>query len=70
VPLIAVATLGHSSRIAACGLLTLLALAGLGGLGAQLGGAPVARAVARVVFWGSIAMGVTSGVGALVGTAV
>ncbi|MGN6557379.1 MAG: VIT1/CCC1 transporter family protein, partial [Solirubrobacterales bacterium] len=35
-----------------------------------LGGAPVPRAVLRVVFWGATAMAVTAGVGALVGTAV
>jgi VIT1/CCC1 family predicted Fe2+/Mn2+ transporter len=70
VPLIAIALFGHSSRIAACVVVTLLALAGLGGLGARLGGAPVGRAVARVVFWGATAMAVTSAIGALVGTAV
>ena len=70
VPLIAIAVFGHSSRIAARVVVTLLALAGLGGLGARLGGAPVGRAVARVVFWGAIAMAVTSAIGALVGTAV
>lgn len=70
VPLIAVAAFGHSSRVAACVAVTLLALAGLGALGARLGGAPVGRAVARVVFWGATAMAVTSGIGALVGTAV
>ena len=44
---------------------TLVFLAGLGALGALAGGAPMARAALRVTFWGAIAMGLTSAVGAL-----
>jgi VIT1/CCC1 family predicted Fe2+/Mn2+ transporter len=69
-PLLAIGVFGSSSRIVACILVTLLALIGLGALGARLGGAPVPRAVLRVVFWGATAMAVTAAVGALVGTAV
>lgn len=69
-PLLAISLFGSSSRVAACIVVTLLALVGLGALGARLGGAPVPRAVLRVVFWGATAMAVTAGVGALVGTAV
>lgn len=69
-PLLAIGVFGSSSRVVACILVTLLALTGLGALGARLGGAPVPRAVLRVVFWGATAMAVTAGVGALVGTAV
>jgi VIT1/CCC1 family predicted Fe2+/Mn2+ transporter len=69
-PLLAIGVFGSSSRVVACILVTLLALIGLGALGARLGGAPVPRAVLRVVFWGATAMAVTAGVGALVGTAV
>ncbi|MGN6662983.1 MAG: VIT1/CCC1 transporter family protein [Solirubrobacterales bacterium] len=69
-PLLAIGIFGSSSRVVACIVVTLLALAGLGALGARLGGAPVPRAVLRVVFWGATAMAVTAGVGALVGTAV
>ena len=69
-PLLAIGFFGSSIRVAACILVTLLALIGLGALGARLGGAPVPRAVLRVVFWGATAMAVTAGVGALVGTAV
>jgi vacuolar iron transporter family protein len=46
--------------------LTLLAL--LGGLAARAGGAPVAKGAIRVLFWGSLAMGLTTGVGALFGS--
>lgn len=69
-PLLAIGVFGSSSRVIACILVTLLALIGLGALGARLGGAPVPRAVLRVVFWGATAMAVTAGVGALVGTVV
>ena len=48
--------------------MTLIALALLGDLGARLGGAPRRRATVRVVAWGAVAMAVTSGIGALVGT--
>src|SRR5690606_29065706 len=47
----------------------LLGLALLGALGAKAGGAPVSRSVARVVFWGALAMAITAGVGRLFGVA-
>jgi VIT1/CCC1 family predicted Fe2+/Mn2+ transporter len=49
---------------------SLLALAVLGWLGAKTGGANVLKPVLRVTFWGALAMAVTFGIGALVGTAV
>ena len=49
---------------------TLVFLAGLGTLGALVGGAPMARAAVRVTFWGALAMGLTAAVGALFGTIV
>ncbi len=49
---------------------SLVFLAVLGALGAKVGGAPVARATARVTFWGVLAMAVTAGIGSLVGKAV
>ena len=47
-----------------------LFLAALGWLGAFAGGAAPARPVARVIFWGALAMAITAGIGRLVGTAV
>jgi VIT1/CCC1 family predicted Fe2+/Mn2+ transporter len=47
----------------------LLGLALLGALGARAGGAPIGRSVARVVFWGALAMAITAGVGRLFGVA-
>ena len=44
-------------------------LALLGGVGARAGGAPIWKAVARVTFWGAMAMALTAGVGALFGVA-
>jgi VIT1/CCC1 family predicted Fe2+/Mn2+ transporter len=46
---------------------TLLALGGLGALGAKAGGAPKLRAALRVLVWGVLAMAATSAIGALVG---
>ncbi len=47
----------------------LVGLALLGALGARAGGAPIARSVTRVVFWGALAMAITAGVGRMFGVA-
>ncbi len=47
---------------------SLLFLAILGGLAAQVGGAGVAIGAMRVTFWGALAMAATVGVGAVFGT--
>jgi VIT1/CCC1 family predicted Fe2+/Mn2+ transporter len=47
---------------------SLLFLALLGGLAARAGGASVVPGAVRVTFWGALAMGITTGVGALFGT--
>ncbi len=44
-------------------------LALLGGISARTGGAPVAKAVVRVTFWGMLALAVTAGIGLLFGVA-
>lgn len=44
-------------------------LALLGGVGARAGGAPIWKAMARVTFWGAMAMALTAGVGAIFGVA-
>ncbi len=49
---------------------SLVFLALLGALAAWTGGAPVGRATVRVTFWGALAMALTAGIGALVGTVV
>jgi VIT1/CCC1 family predicted Fe2+/Mn2+ transporter len=69
-PLAAVAGAPAGSRAVACVIVTVLALAALGAVGARLGGAPRMPATVRVVAWGLVAMGVTSAIGAGVGTVV
>lgn len=49
---------------------SLIGLAVLGVLSARAGGAPPAKAVVRIVFWGSVAMAATALVGRLFGVAV
>jgi VIT1/CCC1 family predicted Fe2+/Mn2+ transporter len=68
VPVIAIALVPSSWRIATVAVVTVAALAALGYLGARLGGAPEGRATVRVVTWGALAMAATYGIGALVGT--
>ena len=58
-----------SAIVVAVSVASLLFLALLGGVGARVGGAPIGKAVARVTFWGAIAMGLTAGVGAVFGVA-
>ncbi len=50
-------------------ILSLGFLAFLGGISASAGGAPIAKAVTRVTFWGAIAMLATAGIGYLFGVA-
>jgi VIT1/CCC1 family predicted Fe2+/Mn2+ transporter len=47
---------------------SLVFLALLGGLAARTGGVPMMAGMVRVTFWGALAMGLTSAVGALFGT--
>lgn len=54
---------------AVCGA-SLLLLALLGAIGARAGGASIWRAMARVTFWGALAMALTAGIGRLFGTVV
>lgn len=67
VPLLAAVFAPASAVILTVALVTLAALAFLGALGAGAGRAPVARAVARVVFWGVGSMAVTLAIGRLFG---
>ena len=47
---------------------TLVLLAVLGAVAARLGGAPMGRGAARVLFWGALAMGASALIGKLFGT--
>jgi VIT1/CCC1 family predicted Fe2+/Mn2+ transporter len=68
-PWLAAIVASGSLRTPAIVIVTLIALAALGLTGARLGGANQTRATVRVTAWGAIAMAVTYGIGALVGTA-
>jgi VIT1/CCC1 family predicted Fe2+/Mn2+ transporter len=70
VPLIVTALVPPASLLVIVPATSLLVLACLGALAARLGGAPIVPGAIRVTFWGTLAMGVTAGVGALFGTVV
>jgi vacuolar iron transporter family protein len=67
-PVVVVAAVPAGARVTATVVTTIIALAITGDLGARLGGARRGRATLRVVAWGAVAMAVTAGIGALVGT--
>ena len=60
----------QSLAVVTIAVVTMIALAGLGAAGARIGGAPIGAAVARVSFWGALAMVVTAGLGHLFGAAI
>jgi VIT1/CCC1 family predicted Fe2+/Mn2+ transporter len=70
IPMIAAAVFGAGVRGVAITVATLVGLLLLGGLGAQLGGASMARGSLRVGVGGALALALTYGIGALIGTAV
>ena len=69
-PLLATAMAPAGAVIAIVAGTSLVFLALLGGLAARAGGAGVTVGAIRVTFWGAMAMALTAGIGALVGTVV
>jgi len=69
-PLATITLAAPSLRAPMTLLAALVALAALGGWSAKLGGAPLTRAVARVVVGGILAMGITYAIGLLVGAPI
>jgi VIT1/CCC1 family predicted Fe2+/Mn2+ transporter len=69
-PLLMVIVAPPSVIVPVVSLASLAFLALLGAVGARAGGAGVIKATLRVTFWGAMAMALTAGIGALVGTAV
>lgn len=68
---VAAATLAPQGQIIPTVVITtLVALAGLGALGAHAGAAPKLPATLRVLFWGAAAMAITAGVGHVFGVSV
>lgn len=68
-PLLMVWLLPSAMLLGGLAASTLLFLSLLGAISAKAGGAPVMKAVARVAFWGTLAMGLTAAVGAAFGVA-
>jgi vacuolar iron transporter family protein len=64
-PLLTAMFTPRTTLVPTVSVLALVVLSFLGAAGAKAGGAPVLRAVLRVVFWGALAMAVTAGVGRL-----
>jgi VIT1/CCC1 family predicted Fe2+/Mn2+ transporter len=56
--------------LASISLGSLAFLALLGAIGAKVGGAAIIKPTLRVTFWGALAMGLTAGIGAVVGKVV
>lgn len=69
-PLSMVLLMPRPALVAGVSIASLVFLGLLGALGARAGGAHVLRATLRVTFWGALAMALTAGIGALVGTAL
>lgn len=69
-PLLAVPFAPNDRLVPIVAGVSIVCLALLGYLGARAGGAPVGRSVARVTFWGLLAMALTAGIGKLFGASV
>jgi VIT1/CCC1 family predicted Fe2+/Mn2+ transporter len=66
-PLAAAAAAPVGAAVWVVSAVCLAGLAALGAVGARTGGAPIGRAVIRMVFWGALAMAITGAAGALFG---
>ncbi|MBI2812398.1 MAG: VIT family protein [Candidatus Melainabacteria bacterium] len=69
-PLLVVVIVPHGYLIPSVSVASLLFLALLGAVAAKIGKANVLTGLTRVTFWSAMAMAVTAGIGALVGTAL
>ncbi|MBL8884961.1 MAG: VIT family protein [Hyphomicrobium sp.] len=69
-PLLMVVVSPTDKLVTIVSVASLAFLALLGAVGAKAGGANIITAMARVTFWGALAMALTAGIGALFGTVV
>lgn len=69
-PLVTVLLVPESALVVAVTGASLVFLALLGMIAAQVGGAPILKSTIRVTFWGALAMALTALVGSLFGTTV
>ncbi|CAI1993013.1 VIT family [Serratia quinivorans] len=67
-PLLVAAIVPAQWAIPTIAFSALISLAILGGIAAKAGGAPIGPGIIRITFWSALAMGVSSGVGALFGS--
>lgn len=70
VPLLIAMAVSENIIIPSVSVSTLLSLVLLGGIAAKTAGAPLFASVVRVLFWGALAMGITAGVGKLLGVSL
>ena len=70
VPLLVSSLSPQRLLIALVGVTSLVCLAALGAIAAEVGGASMIKGAIRVMFWGILAMAVTAGVGRLFGTVI
>jgi VIT1/CCC1 family predicted Fe2+/Mn2+ transporter len=70
IPLVVAATAPAPFLIVCTVTASLLCLLSLGAISAKIGGAQIVTGALRVALWSALAMGVTAGVGALLGTTV
>lgn len=69
-PLLAVVLAPERLLVPIVAVASLLALMLLGALGAQAGKAPIGKSVARITFWGALAMALTAAIGKMAGAIV
>ena len=69
-PLVVATVTPTGAQVPAIVVAALVSLAGLGFVGAGVGGAPPLRAAIRITVWGAVAMAATALIGAAVGTVV
>ena len=67
IPLLIALVVSKTVIVLAVSVTSLACLALLGGLAAKTAGAPIVVSIARVTFWGALAMAITAGVGRLFG---
>jgi VIT1/CCC1 family predicted Fe2+/Mn2+ transporter len=70
VPILTILLAPASQLSLVVSIVSLICLAGLGAIAARAGGAPAATGIARVAFWGALAMAITAAIGRVFGTAV
>lgn len=69
-PLVSSLVIPPAQFVLICSVICILVLGALGAVGAKLGGAPALKPALRVMFWGLVAVGFSTIIGTLMGTAI